>query len=264
MDMYAEPKCLGAPMGRIEFHCLSTLPIERDQINGGCKDPQVSFTVEEEEEEEGDFILPDAFSDPDDSDHAEDSEGEQTGEEEVGANRQKKIIKSVSVGQIKQKVVRLLKRLKLFDPNEVSSALTQSYLLATCARLQPHHSRNLVAKPLTLLYPAPHIYDYDVLRPTYPPLPADNQSFYHHLTLPYVSVRKSASTVWLDQKRDFISEKSTGNYRTVSDVQYRLAIIRIKNEKRTNEQLRQSILIVGRHWAFPFALKDENLQQTAI
>ncbi|BHF71258.1 Phosphofurin acidic cluster sorting protein 1 [Sparganum proliferum] len=129
LDMYAEPKCLGAPIGRIEVHCLSTLPIERDQINGGCKDPQVSFTAEEEEEEEeGDFILPDAFSDPDDSDHAEDSEGEQTGEEETGANRQKKIMKSVSVGQIKQKVVRLLKRLKLFDPNEDIDACTNSHL----------------------------------------------------------------------------------------------------------------------------------------
>ncbi|KAL7061367.1 hypothetical protein AAHC03_09165 [Spirometra sp. Aus1] len=107
LDMYAEPKCLGAPIGRIEVHCLSTLPIERDQINGGCKD---------------------AFSDPDDSDHAEDSEGEQTGEEETGANRQKKIMKSVSVGQIKQKVVRLLKRLKLFDPNEDIDACTNSHL----------------------------------------------------------------------------------------------------------------------------------------
>ncbi|KAM3174023.1 hypothetical protein ACTXT7_011375 [Hymenolepis weldensis] len=37
--MYPDPKCIGPPIARIEVHCLSTVPWERDPLSSSHKDP---------------------------------------------------------------------------------------------------------------------------------------------------------------------------------------------------------------------------------
>ncbi|KAL5108591.1 Phosphofurin acidic cluster sorting protein 1 [Taenia crassiceps] len=131
-SMYPNPKCIGPAIARIEVHCLSTLPWERDPINSGNKGEVESDGCLED----GCLLPADVFSD--DADEDSDSE-EEVDMEDVDAGRcgqvggvsstsastaiadrggQKKVLKSMSVGQIKQKVISLLKRLKLADPNE--------------------------------------------------------------------------------------------------------------------------------------------------
>ncbi|VDM17650.1 unnamed protein product [Hydatigera taeniaeformis] len=132
LSMHSNPKCVGPAIARIEVHCLSTLPWERDPINPGNKGE-----VESDGFLEDGCLLPaDVFSDDADDDSDSDEEVDM---EDVEASRcghvggvsststataiadrsgQKKVLKSMSVGQIKQKVISLLKRLKLADPNE--------------------------------------------------------------------------------------------------------------------------------------------------
>ncbi|CAH8453111.1 unnamed protein product [Heterobilharzia americana] len=90
LDLYTDPKCSTHPVGRIEVLYLSSSPIEKDLLNGKRK------VVDEDE----DYPLPDVYSEQDDSDH-----GEET--------------MSVGQKQIKQKLIGLLKKLKISDPNEV-------------------------------------------------------------------------------------------------------------------------------------------------
>ncbi|CAH8834004.1 unnamed protein product [Trichobilharzia szidati] len=112
LDLYTDPKCSTLPVGRIEVLYLSSSPIEKDLLNGKRK------VVDEDE----DYPLPDVYSEQDDSDHGEESDEDQMAEcEIVGHSRQKKLVKAMSVGQkqIKQKLIGLLKKLKIGDPNEV-------------------------------------------------------------------------------------------------------------------------------------------------
>ncbi|CAH8460354.1 unnamed protein product [Schistosoma rodhaini] len=115
LDLYTDPKCSTHPIGRIEVLYLSSLPIEKDLLNGKRK------VVDEDE----DYPIPDVYSEQDDSDHVEESDDDQIAEcEIVGHSRQKKLVKAMSVGcvnqkQIKQKLIGLLKKLKISDPNEV-------------------------------------------------------------------------------------------------------------------------------------------------
>nr|CAH8831807.1 unnamed protein product [Trichobilharzia regenti] len=115
LDLYTDPKCSTLPVGRIEVLYLSSSPIEKDLLNGKRK------VVDEDE----DYPLPDVYSEQDDSDHGEESDEDQMAEcEMVGHSRQKKLVKAMSVGcvnqkQIKQKLIGLLKKLKIGDPNEV-------------------------------------------------------------------------------------------------------------------------------------------------
>ncbi|VDN96255.1 unnamed protein product [Rodentolepis nana] len=37
LDMYPDPKCIGSSIARIEVHCLSTVPWERDPISSSHK-----------------------------------------------------------------------------------------------------------------------------------------------------------------------------------------------------------------------------------
>ncbi|CAH8453307.1 unnamed protein product [Schistosoma haematobium] len=112
LDLYTDPKCSTHPIGRIEVLYLSSLPIEKDLLNGKRK------VVDEDE----DYPIPDVYSEQEDSDHVEESDDDQIAEcEIVGHSRQKKLVKAMSVGQkqIKQKLIGLLKKLKISDPNEV-------------------------------------------------------------------------------------------------------------------------------------------------
>ncbi|EUB61054.1 Phosphofurin acidic cluster sorting protein [Echinococcus granulosus] len=131
LSMYPNPKCIGPAIARIEVHCLSTLPWERDPINPENKEVEFDGCLED-----GCLLPADVFSD--DADEDSDSE-EEVDMEDVDTGRcgqvggvsstsastaiasrggQKKVLKSMSVGQIKQKVISLLKRLKVADPNE--------------------------------------------------------------------------------------------------------------------------------------------------
>ncbi|CAH8448601.1 unnamed protein product [Schistosoma turkestanicum] len=112
LDLHTDPKCSTHPVGKIEVLYLSSLPIEKDLLNGKRK------VVDEDE----DYPIPDVYSEQDDSDHVEESDDDQIAEcEIVGHSRQKKLVKAMSVGQkqIKQKLIGLLKKLKISDPNEV-------------------------------------------------------------------------------------------------------------------------------------------------
>ncbi|VDP81159.1 unnamed protein product [Echinostoma caproni] len=121
LELYTDPKCSTHPIGRVEVQCLSTSPIEKDLMNGKRK------VVDEDE----DFPMPDMYSE--ESDHGEESDEDQLAEaEETGHSRQKKLVKAMSVGlislnvklftlqqkQIKQKLIGLLKKLKIGDPSE--------------------------------------------------------------------------------------------------------------------------------------------------
>ncbi|KAM7535295.1 hypothetical protein Aperf_G00000101991 [Anoplocephala perfoliata] len=132
LSMYPDPKCIGPAIARIEVHCLSTVPWERDPISPGQKGGFESDGCMDD----GCLMPADIFSD--DADEESDSEEEVDMDVDVNTGRrvisgisstsanapnterggQKKVLKSMSVGQIKQKVVSLLKRLKLADPNE--------------------------------------------------------------------------------------------------------------------------------------------------
>ncbi|TNN13866.1 Phosphofurin acidic cluster sorting protein isoform 2 [Schistosoma japonicum] len=112
LDLYTDPKCSTHPIGRIEVLYLSSLPIEKDLLNGKRK------VIDEDE----DYPIPDVYSEQEDSDHVEESDEDQIAEcEIVGHSRQKKLVKAMSVGQkqIKRKLIGLLKKLKISDPNEV-------------------------------------------------------------------------------------------------------------------------------------------------
>ena len=45
LNMYTDPKCIGPPIARIEVHCLSTLPWEREPINTGNKGWSIDKTI---------------------------------------------------------------------------------------------------------------------------------------------------------------------------------------------------------------------------
>ncbi|KAK4472631.1 hypothetical protein MN116_003866 [Schistosoma mekongi] len=112
LDLYTDPKCSTHPIGRIEVLYLSSLPIEKDLLNGKRK------VIDEDE----DYPIPDVYSEQEDSDHVEESDEDQIAEcEIVGHSRQKKLVKAMSVGQkqIKRKLIGLLRKLKISDPNEV-------------------------------------------------------------------------------------------------------------------------------------------------
>ncbi|KAF7255981.1 hypothetical protein EG68_07368 [Paragonimus skrjabini miyazakii] len=109
LELYTDPNCSSLPVGRVEVQCLSTAPLEKDLLNGKRK------VLDEDEE----YALPDVYSE--DSDHAEESDEDQIAEiEEGGHSRQKKLVKAMSVGQkqIKQKLIGLLRKLKISDPTE--------------------------------------------------------------------------------------------------------------------------------------------------
>ncbi|CAL8071172.1 unnamed protein product [Calicophoron daubneyi] len=109
LELYTDPNCTSRPVGRVEVQSLCTSPIEKDLLNGKRK------MVDEDE----DYQLPDVYSE--DSDHGEESDDDQVVEnEDVAHSRQKKLVKAMSVGQkqIKQKLIGLLKKLKIGDPNE--------------------------------------------------------------------------------------------------------------------------------------------------
>ncbi|CAH8453491.1 unnamed protein product [Schistosoma curassoni] len=89
LDLYTDPKCSTHPIGRIEVLYLSSLPIEKDLLNGKRK------VVDEDE----DYPIPDVYSEQEDSDHVEESDEDQIAEcEIVGHSRQKKLVKAMSVG----------------------------------------------------------------------------------------------------------------------------------------------------------------------
>ncbi|CAH8453748.1 unnamed protein product [Schistosoma haematobium] len=89
LDLYTDPKCSTHPIGRIEVLYLSSLPIEKDLLNGKRK------VVDEDE----DYPIPDVYSEQEDSDHVEESDDDQIAEcEIVGHSRQKKLVKAMSVG----------------------------------------------------------------------------------------------------------------------------------------------------------------------
>ncbi|TGZ68577.1 hypothetical protein CRM22_004187 [Opisthorchis felineus] len=109
LELYTDPNCTTHPVGRVEVQILSTVPLDKDLVNGKRK------VLDEDEE----YPLPDMYSE--DSDHVEESDEDQVVEnEEGGHRRQKKLVKAMSVGQkqIKQKLIGLLKKLKIGDPNE--------------------------------------------------------------------------------------------------------------------------------------------------
>ncbi|CAH8574703.1 unnamed protein product [Dicrocoelium dendriticum] len=109
LELYTDPNCITQSIGRVEVQSLSTVPIEKDLLNGKRK------ALDEDEE----YPLPDTYSE--DSDHGEESDDDPIAEnDESGHNRQKKLVKAMSMGQkqIKQKLIGLLKKLKMGDPNE--------------------------------------------------------------------------------------------------------------------------------------------------
>nr|CDS32059.1 phosphofurin acidic cluster sorting protein [Hymenolepis microstoma] len=128
LDMFPDPKCIESAIARIEVHCLSTVPWERDPISSGHKGGyELDGCLED-----GCLMTADIFSDDADEDSADSDEEadmdcgrgvvgvSSTSANAASAERsgQKKVLKAMSVGQIKQKVVSLLKRLKVADPNE--------------------------------------------------------------------------------------------------------------------------------------------------